>query len=135
MFLVLINGGSHFLFIMLIFTAIMITLVTFVWTSNMLDYPPERQPLKIEIITLAFMGTNLYAGLPYVGPAFDLALEEIRSLYPQLNITQRILGDQRYRTCNDWSVNSDNVIASYFYRRILAPVRDKADVVAVISSG
>jgi hypothetical protein len=74
--------------------------------------------LNIEIITVIFIYPVLLGRLPLIGPAFDTARLDIAKLYPKLNITQFFVKSSgEFRTCFDWSGESDSVLANFYYHR------------------
>lgn len=107
-------------------------------STNIWDLSPQTecnisQQIKIEIVTIAFLYPSLLSGWPYVGPAFDVALEDFRLKYLCFNISHHLISDQRLKSCSDLTADSDKSLASHFYRR-----REKSDqpnVVAFIYAG
>jgi hypothetical protein len=89
--------------------------------------------LQVEIITVAF--TFMYpvqlGSLPYVGPAFDSAREDIRKLYPKINISQAFVLDRNIRGgCPEWLTVYENLLAAFYY----SP-RRSVDLIVFVMSG
>lgn len=79
-------------------------------------------PLQIEIVTTVFTYTTLLAGIPFTEPAFDMALDEIRATYPNLNITRHLIyPPSDIRSCVDWAAINDEAVAAHFYDRKKRP--------------
>lgn len=59
----------------------------------------------------------LVGSLPFVGPAFDTARQDISRQYPKLNISQNFLQSGRqYRTCTEWATDSADALAFFYYQ-------------------
>lgn len=101
--------------------------------SKITDGFSASHPLQIEIVTTVFAYTTLLAGLPYTQPAFDMALDEIRANYPNLNVSHHIISDNRILSCADWAAANDDAVASYFYGRTKGP--NKPDLMVFILPG
>lgn len=101
--------------------------------SRTTDSFTANHPLQIEIVTTVFTYTTLLAGLPYTEPAFDMALHEIRAIYPNLNVSRHLISDARIRSCADWAAENDDAVASHFYGRTKGP--NKPDLTVFILPG
>ena len=74
------------------------------------------QPLEIHILTPTIYPPVLIGAYVYTGPAFDTALQDIRRLYPFLNVTQHVIDNPEVRSCPDWEAQVDDHVASSYYR-------------------
>ncbi|OQV21357.1 hypothetical protein BV898_04566 [Hypsibius exemplaris] len=75
--------------------------------------------LNVRVFSVVFLYKVLLGSLPYVGPAFDTAQEDIARLYPKLNLTMEFLRSYPdYQTCPEWTMESDNAIAAYYYDKM-----------------
>jgi hypothetical protein len=73
--------------------------------------------LQVTIITAIFSSPIMHGSLPFIGPAYDTARLDIQQLYPKLNISQHfILSGNGFRSCVDWATESDNALASFYYK-------------------
>ncbi|XP_055345498.1 atrial natriuretic peptide receptor 1-like [Paramacrobiotus metropolitanus] len=68
--------------------------------------------LDIEIVTLAIIHPVLLGSLPYLGPAYIKGLQDIRQKYPSLNVTQTILWEKSYRSCQDLQADGVNKVTA-----------------------
>lgn len=89
--------------------------------------------IKIEIVTIAFLYPTLFGGWPYIGPAFDVAFEDIRTNYPNLNVSHHVISDRRIRNCEDLEMENDNAAALHFYKR--REKSEQPDLVVFIQAG
>ncbi|OQV23811.1 hypothetical protein BV898_02163 [Hypsibius exemplaris] len=85
-----------------------LTWIQFTWSVV------NARTLHIDIITPGSMSTALLGGLPFVRPAFDSALEDIKQDYPSLTVSQAFITANESEEC--MGENIDHV-AEYFYRR------------------
>ena len=105
-------------------------------SSYSVDYLSStgKQLFEIEIITLALIYPVILGALQYIGPAFLTAREDIKQLYPMLNITQTIIYGQGDSAYEDWQESFENVLAFYYYKN---PDRaaNKFNITAFIMGG
>ncbi|XP_055353827.1 atrial natriuretic peptide receptor 1-like [Paramacrobiotus metropolitanus] len=92
--------------------------------------------VNLEIITLAFLYPVNLGSMPYVGPAYRMALETIRQSYPRLNITQTIISDKKYNECTAFATDVVYLTAEHLNAQ-LAPGkhRDKCSASVMLFSG
>ncbi|XP_055338422.1 atrial natriuretic peptide receptor 1-like [Paramacrobiotus metropolitanus] len=69
--------------------------------------------LNIEIVTLTIIQPVLLGALTYLGPAYIKGLQRTRQRHPSLNITQTVLWDPSYRTCQDLQADGVNKITAH----------------------
>ncbi|GAV00678.1 hypothetical protein RvY_11496-1 [Ramazzottius varieornatus] len=75
------------------------------------------RPVRVEVITMLLFYPNSMGALPLTGPAYDTALDDIKKTYSAtLTVTNNLLTDPRYATCNEWSTDTDRAIAEYYFR-------------------
>ncbi|OQV12419.1 hypothetical protein BV898_13295 [Hypsibius exemplaris] len=94
-------------------------------TDNLDSSATSKWILNVQIFSVVFAYPILLGSLPYVGPAFDTAREDILQLHPKLNISHDFLvSSPECRTCPDWSRNSENALAAFYYKKIGTRLRD-----------
>ncbi|OQV12431.1 hypothetical protein BV898_13307 [Hypsibius exemplaris] len=94
-------------------------------TDNLDSSATSQWILNVQIFSVVFAYPILLGSLPYVGPAFDTAREEITQLHPKLNISHDFLvSSPECRTCLDWSRDSENALAAFYYGKIGTRPRD-----------
>ncbi|XP_055339077.1 atrial natriuretic peptide receptor 1-like [Paramacrobiotus metropolitanus] len=71
--------------------------------------------VDLEIITLAILYPVMLGSMAYVGPAYRLALDNIRQRYPRLNVTHTIIADKKYPDCGALAFDSVFLTAKQFY--------------------
>ncbi|XP_055334076.1 atrial natriuretic peptide receptor 2-like [Paramacrobiotus metropolitanus] len=72
----------------------------------------------IKVFTLTILYPTMLGSLPYLGPAFDLSFERIKTVYPNLHFQQTMIADSTYRDCTDWGADSVNHTAPHLFREI-----------------
>lgn len=75
---------------------------------------------------------TMLSGLPYVQPAYELALADIKRDYPCLEVSQSIITDPAYHFCTEYEVDSDRQLAEYYYRNVRR--FDSADLVVFLQT-
>ncbi|OQV21358.1 hypothetical protein BV898_04567 [Hypsibius exemplaris] len=92
--------------------------------------------LTVQIFSVVFAyppPAGTLGSLPYIGPAFDTAREDIARLFPRLNISQDFLvSSPESRTCTEWARESDNALAARYYGKTES---EKADVTLFLLPG
>ena len=59
----------------------------------------EYQKLTVRILTPTVFSPVLIVNYSKIGPGFDLALQDIKLLYPSLDVVQELIFDPRISTC------------------------------------
>ncbi|OQV24817.1 hypothetical protein BV898_01407 [Hypsibius exemplaris] len=75
--------------------------------------------LDIEIISPASMTVKQFGGLPFVGPAFNLAVTDVRRQFPKLNVTQKFIVGFNESLSDGECGENDVLLTEYYYRRRL----------------
>ncbi|OQV12936.1 hypothetical protein BV898_12857 [Hypsibius exemplaris] len=86
-------------------------------TAVQLQSAIHVRPLDIEVISPAYTGTKLglLGSLPFVGPAYSSALEDIKKDFPLLNVSQVfVIPSESSEECPESEINE---LAKYYYRR------------------
>ena len=94
----------------------------------------EYQKLTVRILTPTVFSPALIANYSKIGPGFDLALQDIKLLYPSLDVVQELIYDSRISTCPEWEINVENLLAASFYR-VLPEKVSTHSVTAVVTGG
>ncbi|XP_055338641.1 LOW QUALITY PROTEIN: atrial natriuretic peptide receptor 1-like [Paramacrobiotus metropolitanus] len=100
----------------------------------------HRQPLNcsdvhIEILTLSLMHPFILGSLPYLGPAYDMALEKIGTLYEHLHVEQNFLMDEKYRDCDSFTADAVDMLTAHLYKKSIKYAEDPCALTALIFPG
>ncbi|XP_055348151.1 atrial natriuretic peptide receptor 1-like [Paramacrobiotus metropolitanus] len=89
-----------------------------------------RRPLNVNLMTFGYSQPIYTGAIPYVGPAYDMALEDIRERYGSvLNITHTYLLNHTKGSC-DSVENVEALLAEFYYR-----TEETADLTTMINPG
>lgn len=81
---------------------------------RILDFiSPKGASTSINIVTYGLPNPRLLSSLPFVGPGFDLGLENIVARYG-FNISHTYLSPLAAKTCTDL-VDQMDIVARYYY--------------------
>ncbi|GAU89904.1 hypothetical protein RvY_02399 [Ramazzottius varieornatus] len=68
-------------------------------------------------MTLALFSKTIAGTYEFFGTAFDSAFEDIKVLYPSLNLQQHLIKSTNYNidTCGDWNDNVERLTSAVYY--------------------
>ena len=90
--------------------------------------------LSVRVLTPTIFSPVMVASYSKIGPGFDLALQDIKLLYPSLDVVQELIYDSRISSCPEWEINVENLLAASFYRAVSETVSNHS-VTAIVTAG
>ncbi|OWA52484.1 hypothetical protein BV898_16936 [Hypsibius exemplaris] len=120
--MVFLLGRKGIILVLLNFASILLNFASPAAVRGVRTFEEKNRSLELQIITPISMSAKLLGGLPFVGPAFESALTDVRREYPWLNVSQEyVIANDSWADgeCVEWE--SDNQIAQYYYHRKTRP--------------
>ena len=75
---------------------------------------PET-PLDFLIVTPGLTGASTTASITLTGPAFDVAFENLRPIYPRLNFSHTYIYNYSIKDCNTFQNEVQNILSQWYY--------------------
>ncbi|XP_055350900.1 uncharacterized protein LOC129597405 [Paramacrobiotus metropolitanus] len=73
---------------------------------------------SVDIVTLGNINLQTLGSLPLSGPAIDLAVEELRTVYKDVfTVSHAYLYDRQAKTCEEVASVADDLVAGFYYRK------------------
>jgi hypothetical protein len=88
--------------------------------------------ITVEVVTLGNIYPNAAGSLPFTGPGFESAVEDLRHIYGNIfNFSHVYLYNYRYLNCAELATGSDEILGKWYY----SPVRQPKKMTVFLFAG